>query len=145
MHPGARAYKLMVYAASLLLGLGIFAPCMTVVPRFGEFSFLVAALRPEYGARQVYSIAGGIRALLTGGHCLVGGVILVFSVIFPLWKLGVLLHAAREAEGGGAAGASLRLIEILGRYSMLDVLVLALLVLAIKGLPGGSQVELNWG
>jgi hypothetical protein len=28
---------------------------------------------------------------------------------------------------------------------MLDVMVIGLLVLAIKGLPGGSEVRLGWG
>ena len=32
-----------------------------------------------------------------------------------------------------------------GKFSMLDVFVVGLIVLAIKGLPGGSRVTLGWG
>ena len=33
----------------------------------------------------------------------------------------------------------------LGKYSMLDVFVLAVIVIAVKGLPGGSKVILEMG
>ena len=34
---------------------------------------------------------------------------------------------------------------MLGKFSMVDVFVIALLVVTIKGLPGGTRVSLGWG
>lgn len=32
-----------------------------------------------------------------------------------------------------------------GKFSMLDVMVIAVLVVAIKALPGGTKIALGWG
>ena len=48
-------------------------------------------------------------------------------------------------ENGTANRKLLKLVGILGKVSMLDVFVVALLVLAIKGLPGGTKVLIGWG
>jgi paraquat-inducible protein A len=36
-------------------------------------------------------------------------------------------------------------VNQLGKWSMLDVFVLAVLVIAVKGLPGDSKVVVEWG
>ncbi|MHC4225304.1 MAG: paraquat-inducible protein A, partial [Planctomycetota bacterium] len=44
-------------------------------------------------------------------------------------------------EPGPARG----LVSALGKYSMVDVFFIALLVLASQTLPGGTSVEIRWG
>jgi uncharacterized paraquat-inducible protein A len=46
---------------------------------------------------------------------------------------------------GQPAGRLFRLAHHTGKFSMLDVMVLALLVIAIKGLPGKSSLRIEWG
>ena len=57
----------------------------------------------------------------------------VFSVVFPLLKLGLALYLWFRVDARGPDLArSLRHIERLGRWSMLDVFIVALLVVAIQ-------------
>jgi paraquat-inducible protein A len=118
---------------------------MTIVPRFGEFTSAVKALIPHFDRTETISIAGGILALLGDGKYFVAAIILTFSVLFPLWKLGVIWHSLNAVEAGGRLDRQLHVIEKLGKFSMVDIFVIALLVLAVKGLPGGSAVTLHWG
>jgi hypothetical protein len=130
-------------AVSFLVGIG--APCFTMIPKLGEGIgatvvgwFVGDSLEP-----QSFSLTGGILHLLQEGEYLIGGLLLVFSVLFPLAKLVVifvLLHASREM-----AQPLVGLLANLGKWSMLDVFVIAAVVICFKGFPGGSRVEVEWG
>ena len=142
----ARYLHFLCFAGSLTLGLGIFAPSFSIEPRFGDYTAIVKALDPEFGKIEVFSIFSGITKLFEQGSYFVGGLLLLFSVCFPLWKFGAMWEAVfllnTKVDGNSS---KLRLVEKLGKYSMLDIFVLAVLVIAIKGLPGGSKPELHWG
>lgn len=132
-------------ASSILLGAGIAAPCMTIHPSYGELSPIVATLFPRLEDPVQYSIVQSVETLFAGGHYLVSTIIVVFSVLFPVVKLGVLWVARLEVIPGGEPCQRVKLIEKIGKFSMLDVFVLALIVVAVKGLPGGTAVRLEWG
>lgn len=75
-----------------------------------------------------YSIIDGALSLWRNGHWILSTIILAFSVVFPAAKLlGLLavwftpLHDARRAR-------IIRLIDLLGRWSMLDVFVVAVTI-----------------
>ena len=138
----------LVLCSSLLLGLGISAPSMTVVPNYGEFSSLIKVFKPDLAKAQSFSIVEGIWQLLSSasvGNMFVGLVILLFSLLFPLWKLGVMSCSIGALRRGECPMRSLHLVDKLGKFSMIDIFVMALLVVAIKGLPGGTEVQINWG
>ena len=143
MKPGHLQWVLA--AASVLLGLGLFAPCMTMHPSAGEFSWLVRLFDPHFEDPVTFSLLGGIRSMFTSGNAFIGVLVGLFSVVFPLWKLGVYWVAAARLAGGQAPGAAVRWVNHLGKWSMLDVFVLAVLVITVKGLPGGSRIEIVWG
>lgn len=87
----------------------------------------------KMGIRQQSSILGGTVDLLKQGSWLVGGVILVFSVVFPLTKIVLLLELSLlEFLHRRHKAASLRLMEHMGRWSMMDVMLLAFLVMLVK-------------
>lgn len=95
------------------------------------------------GHSRVSSILGGIVELLRHGNWLVGGVVLVFSILFPLAKIVLLLELSLfEILHRRHKAWTLRMMEHLGRWSMLDVLLLALLVMMVKL---GSLVEFHLG
>ncbi len=95
------------------------------------------------GHRRVSSILGGIIELLRHGSWLVGGVVLLFSILFPLAKMILLLELSLfEILHRRHKAWTLRLMEHLGKWSMLDVLLLALLVMMVKL---GSLVEFHVG
>ena len=143
MKPGQ--LQVLLAAASVLLGLGLFAPCMTLHPSAGELDWVMGIFDPGFQNPVTYSLLGGIRSMLTEGDVFIGVVVLLFSVVFPLWKLGVYWTAAVRLARGLEPGAPVRWVNQLGKWSMLDVFVLAVLVVAVKGLPGGSRVEIEWG
>jgi paraquat-inducible protein A len=89
------------------------------------------------------SILGGIFDLFAHGDYFVGGVVLVFSIIFPLAKIMLLLELSLlELLGRRHKAWTLRLMEDLGKWSMMDVLLLALLVMMVKV---GEMVEFHLG
>ena len=117
---------------------------MTITPRLGEYTGLARWFglleKPE-----TYSILAGVARLLTGGNVVIGIVLLVFSVLSPVGKLIVLRAALPDRRAGRPTTRLARLAANLGKYSMVDVFVVALLVVAGKSFPGGTTVELRWG
>lgn len=87
-----------------------------------------------FGHRHASGIIAGVTSLFREGHFVLGGLILICSVIFPITKLSLLLflsHSRDRLSVGGQAHL-LRLLETAGRWGMLDVLLIALLVAAVK-------------
>ncbi|HEX5137939.1 MAG TPA: paraquat-inducible protein A [Planctomycetota bacterium] len=139
-----RRLSLLAWANHLLLGAGLFAPCMTVTPHLGAIDDLARWLG-LVDAPKTYSVATGILRLLSGGNVAIGLVLLAFSALFPVSKLVVLRAALADACRGRPAGRAHDLAARFGRYSMADVFVLALVVVASKSFPGGTTVDIRWG
>jgi Paraquat-inducible protein A len=139
-----RRLSLLNWANHLLLGAGLFAPCMTVTPHMGSLDDLARWLG-LVREPKTYSVATGILQLLSGGNVAIGIVLLVFSALFPVAKLVVLRVALADARRGLAAGRAHDIAARYGRYSMADVFVLALVVVVSKSFPGGTTVDVRWG
>lgn len=112
-----QAAALLAYLAILSLLPGLFLPVLEV---------------SRFGGVTDYSILDGIVALWRGGNLGVALVILVFSVIFPLAKLAAILFASLGPEPSAGRRRLAGLALTLGKYSMLDVFVVALLILVFK-------------
>jgi paraquat-inducible protein A len=109
----------LVLWAALLLVLGWTLPIMTV-ERLLFFS-------------DSFSIIEGALALWAEGHLGLFLVVFVFSVLFPALKLLLALYLWYLADAQSAAlRRSLAWMGALGRWSMLDVFVVALAVVAIQ-------------
>jgi paraquat-inducible protein A len=93
------------------------------------------------GEAKTYSIVSGVLALLRGGNIGIGLVLLFFSVLFPVAKLVALRVCIADARLGRSHALAARF----GKYSMVDVFVIALLVVASKSYPGGTTVDIEWG
>lgn len=143
--PRLLAVALLLTLATLTLGLGLVGPCMTIVPRMGPFTGWIRALQPHQLQPTTYSILSGIAAMRQHGNPGIAALLLGFSVVFPILKLSAMTAGAVGLRLGQRPHLAVRLTHHLGKFSMLDVLVIGLLVLAIKGLPGGSEVRLRWG
>jgi paraquat-inducible protein A len=118
---------------------------MTIEPAFGGFEGWVRLFKPDLARPTSYSVVGGILTLLKNGSYAVGVTLLVFSVIFPTVKLALMASSSVAIFSGRGPGALTKFAHHAGKFSMLDVFVVGLIVLAIKGLPGGSKVTLGWG
>lgn len=89
-----------------------------------------------------FSVLSGIVALFQNGHWGLGAILLAFSVLFPAAKLAVLWLVW---VGGLARAERRRLLEhlkALGKWSMLDVFVVALSVVAVELGPIASVTPL---
>lgn len=87
----------------------------------------------KLGHHHTTSLLGGTLDLIGEGSALVGWVVLLFSIILPLVKLLALLELSRIGLTHRQHRAwTYRLVEWTGRWSMLDVLLLALLVSLVK-------------
>jgi paraquat-inducible protein A len=98
----------------------------------------------QWGHRHESSVLDGIAALFAHGHLLIGLIVLMCSVVIPLAKLAGLLALA---SGGfmrrhRRRAMTWRLIEMSGRWGMLDVLLVAVLITVLKL---GDMVEVAPG
>jgi paraquat-inducible protein A len=88
----------------------------------------------KLGHRNQSSILDGIVTLLADGQLIVGLIVLLCSVVIPLTKLISLLGLSAGGLGLQSHHQALtyRLIEFTGRWGMLDVLLVAVLVAILK-------------
>jgi paraquat-inducible protein A len=117
---------------------------MTFVTRMGGATDVAraAGLIPE---PTTYSVLSGILALLEDGDALIGCVLLVFSIVFPIGKLIVVRLVLQGTTRRAVPPHLLKAVALFSKYSMTDVFVIALLVVASKTMAGGSSIDLEWG
>lgn len=138
--------RLLLAGASVLLGIGLVAPCMTVVPSVGEtWDNWLRWLKPDELEPTTYSMLGGILELMRGDSLWLGILLLAFSVVFPSVKLATQWWGVGEIVAGRQGGFALWFSHHAGKFSMLDVMVIAVLIIVIKGLPGETTIRVQWG
>lgn len=114
-----RLIPFLIPAALLLFGTGIFFPFFHVT-KFWVFDDAV-------------SVVDGIITLLREGEYFLFAVLTLFTLVFPCVKLGLLAVVWLEREHDLARVRRLHgWIEALGKWSMLDVFVVAILIVAMK-------------
>ncbi len=121
------------------------APFFRLSPRLGS-PFLESVVTLTTGDSfepQTFTLLGGIFRLWRDGQPGLALILFVFSVIFPAVKLGSLV--LRSARLLPADSVAVTWLTRLGKWSMLDVLVLAPVVVSFKAFPGGTRVEMCWG
>lgn len=117
------AYGLLWAALGLMIG-GVTLPAISVS------SFWV------FG--ETYSILGGILAMAERGDVLLAGFVFAVSVVFPISKIVLGLVALRRLkrrmkQPDAKLARIMGRLSALSRWSMADVLVLALLVIILNG------------
>lgn len=87
-----------------------------------------------------YSAWHGVVELWQQGDGVLAIVLLVFCIIFPVVKLAALARIWFVAMPEAERNTLLHWLEVLGRWSMLDVFVVAILIVLVKMGPL-AQVE----
>lgn len=105
---------------------------------------LLPILRIEQlGMTHQSSILSGTLELFAHGSYFVGAVVLLFSIIFPLTKIVLLIELSLlEIFHRKHKAFTLRMMEHFGKWSMMDVMLLAFLVMLVKL---GDMVEFSFG
>jgi len=140
----------LLIGAVLLLFFGLTLPAFTMDPSLGGgfLEWWVDVFTDEM-TPKTFSILGGIGHLFADGETILAIIILSFSVILPTAKALLLLIIVGN-EGGLVSLSKeisaklhdngMKYASYLGKYSMVDVLVISIIVVAFKGFPGGSKV-----
>ena len=120
---------LVLLASLALLALGLFLPAIEL----RSFFFLSREL----------SLVEGVYSFFEAGNFFLFAVTLVFSILFPTFKIVtglVLWHAADTS--GPSARALLNGLATASKWSMLDVFIIALVVMVADGrLLSGADIR----
>lgn len=91
-----------------------------------------------------HSLLSAVTVLINDGQLFLGATVLIFSVVLPVVKLlYLLLVSTLPAMEAARHARRLRALEWLGKWSMHDVLVLALTIFFIKSQAGYDAASLN--
>ena len=112
--------------SAVLLITGLLLPCITLK----ELVFW----------KSTFSVLTGIQSLFTEGHFILGIIIVLFSVLFPFFKLIVLSVLWYLPLGETQRNSYIHWLGILGKWSMLDVFVVAITIVITK-LSGLAHAE----
>ncbi len=121
MRLGGRRFllSLAILAAAVCLALGVSLPIIKLT----KYVFWTTE----------HSLLSTVHALIRDGQHFLGGTILLFSIVFPILKLlYLLLVSTLPASEIRRQSRRLKALEWLGKWSMHDVLVLALTIFFIK-------------
>ena len=91
----------------------------------------------QNGARSESTVMGSVRLLWNGGDFLIALIVFAASVVIPPVKLVALLYLSASTMLNSTRGRRFRTfvfrtIEAIGKWAMLDVFVLAVLVAVVK-------------
>ncbi len=115
----ARRLKVLLVATFFFLCIGLISPIIT--------------LKKFILVENTFSVLSGVIQLLMEGHIFLFVVITSFSIITPLLKIGVLFNLLSVRVNDTARLTKcLYWMHLFGKWSMLDVFVVAILVVAVK-------------
>ncbi len=117
--------------AILLFSAGIILPMITV----SKFVLI----------KTSFSIVSGVIELFLNGQILLSIVVASFSIILPIMKISILFKLLSKKEiGTSQIKRYLHLMHAYGRWAMLDVMVVAVLIVTVK-LGAIASVEVHYG
>ena len=137
--------RILILVSCGFLGIGLLAPTLTIEPRAGQFTWLVELWDEEATKPVTYSIFGAIRDLYLMNNFFLALVLGLFSIAFPIFKLSLYWLATDRHLNSHSVSEALKWTSRLSKFSMVEVLFLALLILTVKTLPGGSEAQIEWG
>lgn len=92
--------------------------------------------------QNTFSILSGIGQLFLERDFILFTLIATFTLVFPVLKIGLLFYAWNRPHA--SYEKSLRWMGTLGKWSMLDVFVVAILITSVK-LGALASIQLHYG
>ena len=125
------AINLMLLIALAMLIIGVTSPLLT--------------LEKLYFFENTITLLTTVTGLFTQKEWFLFFIIAIFSLCIPIIKIASLILIVNlEFEKGSFLDKTLHIIETLGKWSMLDVFVVALLLVSVK-LGVLAKVEVHYG
>lgn len=118
-----------LFLSTALLGFGLFLPMISLK----ELIFW----------KHTFSVVTGILSLWQEGHFILAAIIFVFSIIFPIVKLGVLFNVWFKPMLDEQRAHFVHALNLTGKWSMLDVFVVAntIVIAKISGFASAQAKE----
>lgn len=88
-----------------------------------------------YGMRNTSTVWGGIVTLADKGSWAIAAIVFLASIVIPFVKLVILFYLTLTDSDSGNSELKLKLyrfVEAIGRWSMLDIFLLAVVVAVFK-------------
>jgi paraquat-inducible protein A len=133
----------LVALCCLAFGMALVLPLFSIQPAAGRWTGLAKLLAADQFAARSFTLLGGIVILWRENERILAILMGLISLVFPLLKLSVLWWEIFLVSS--LSKNFLRFVRAISRYAMVEVLLIALLVLVIKGMPGGSEVKIQAG
>ena len=130
--PGeAGLLRLLLYIAAVLFAVGLVTPMLTI----SKFIFI----------KSSFSVFSGVIELMRNHNIVLGIVVAAFSIVLPILKLQILHRLlAADRQSTPKTRRSLYLMHEYGRWAMLDVFVVAVLIVTVK-LGALASVQVHAG
>ncbi len=123
--------NLLIVLAGVAYVVGVTAPMLTLT----KLLFV----------KNTFSVLSGVAGLYAQGEYLLGAVITAFSLVLPLVKLSLLILIWNsDRHNAPMSRRHLHWLAAVGKWSMLDVFVVAVLVASVK-LGALATVEIHYG
>jgi paraquat-inducible protein A len=118
-------------------------PLFSIQPAAGRWTGLAKLLAADQFATRSFTLLGGIMILWRENERILAILMGLVSLVFPVLKLSVLWWEIFLVSS--LSEKFLSFVRAISRYAMVEVLLIALLVLVVKGMPGGSEVKIQAG
>jgi paraquat-inducible protein A len=115
------------YLNALIIGL----VAVSAVLLWMGLEFPVLTIRQMW-TKNTFSVLSGIQALQDEGHRGLAALLFFFSIVFPVAKIVALAVIWCVRMTDAARRTVLHWLMVLGKWSMLDVFVVAVIVVAVK-------------
>ena len=130
-------------ASIAAFGCALRMPIFTVIPAAGQWTPVVRLLAPDYLLPQTFTLPSATVSLWTSGERLLAAVLAGFALVLPTLKLLLLWW---EVAGVVRMNQTwTRFLQMISRYAMVEVFLVALTVILVKEMPGNSHVVLQPG
>jgi paraquat-inducible protein A len=129
--------------ACLCFSAGLVFPLIKIKAAAGKWTPLVKLVAADELSERPITLPGGIVTLWNDGDILLACLLGTLSLILPIAKFSVLWW-----ESFSPADLPDRLLvffRFASRYAMVEVFLIALTVILVKGMPGGSQISVEIG
>ena len=133
----------LVVLCCLAFGMALVFPLFSIQPAAGRWTGLAKLLAADQFATRSFTLLGGIMILWRGNERILAILMGLVSLVFPVLKLSVLWWEIFLVSS--LSEKFLSFVRAISRYAMVEVLLIALLVLVVKGMPGGSEVKIQAG
>jgi paraquat-inducible protein A len=133
----------LVLLSCLTFGIALVYPLFSIQPAAGRWTGLAKLLASEQFASRSFTLIGGIMTLWKENEHLLAIMMGLISLVLPVIKFSVLWWEIFQLSS--LPENFLAFVKAASRYAMVEVLLIALLVLVVKGMPGGSEMTIQSG